>query len=228
MGLHPEAATVMNSDGENLMYLAAYAHPGSDMAKIKVQYLSTRYPEMIQQRNTCGMMPVHGTMYDVNKIALVLYEAGGVEQFKAPVAHPADATYVLNGYLPLHLFVNVNSIYSHNLTPPATSDYADVFRWLLRVYPEAAGIEGGVGAEWKRTRYQLAIDRNLPKYYRRLLLRAAPTLNPAELHRLNYEERRMAMFLAFKATTARLQKPFLLARLRGVNKDLVQRVVSFL
>jgi hypothetical protein len=38
----------------------------------------------------------------------------------------------------------------------------------------------------------------------------------------------MAMFLAFKAATARLQKPFLLTRLRGVDKDLVQRVVSFL
>ncbi len=55
--------------------------------------------------------------------------------------------------------------------------------------------------------------------------RAAPTTNYEEL---NYEERRMAMFLAFKAATARLQKPFLLTRLRGVDKDLVQRVVSFL
>ncbi len=76
--------------------------------------------------------------------------------------------------------------------------------------------------------------RSEAKYYRQLLLRAAPTLNPAELHRLNYAERRMAMFVAFKAITARLQKPFLLlARLRSVNKDLVnkdlvQRVGSFL
>jgi hypothetical protein len=37
----------------------------------------------------------------------------------------------------------------------------------------------------------------------------------------------MAMFLAFRATTATIQAP-LLARLRGESKDLVQRVVSFL
>jgi hypothetical protein len=54
---------------------------------------------------------------------------------------------------------------------------------------------------------------------------SAPTLNPSQLHRLNYEERRMAMFLAFKATMAR---PFLLSRLRDVSKDLVQRVITFL
>jgi hypothetical protein len=102
-----------------------------------------------------------------------------------------------------------------------------MFRWLLRLYPEAAGIEGGVGAAHKKTPYQLAVDDELPGYYIRLLLRAAPTLNPAELHRLNYAERRMAMFLAFKAMSGTLQAP-LLARLRGVDKDLVQRVVSFL
>ena len=102
-----------------------------------------------------------------------------------------------------------------------------MFRWLLRLYPEAAGIEGGVGALHKKTPYQLAIDKKLPDYYRRLLLRAAPTLHPAELHRLNYDERRMAMFLAFRAITSTTEAS-LLARLRGESRDLVQRVVSFL
>ncbi len=101
-----------------------------------------------------------------------------------------------------------------------------MLRWLLRLYPEAAGIEGGMGAE-KKTPYQLAVDRNLPEYYLRLLLRAAPTLDPVELHRLNFEQRRMAMFLAFRATAATMEAP-LLARLRGESKDLVYRVVSFL
>jgi hypothetical protein len=178
---------------------------------------------MIQQSNLHGSIPVH---YITNcEVAKALYEAGGIEQFKTPIAHPTDATFDINGYLPLHLFVRVWYLTDASV---ATSDAADMLRWLLRLYPEAAGIEGGVGAEYKSTPYQLAVDKNLPDYYLRLLLRAAPTLNPAELHRLNYAERRMGMFLAFKATTAKLQKPFLLARLRGVNKDLVQRVVSFL
>jgi hypothetical protein len=102
-----------------------------------------------------------------------------------------------------------------------------MFSWLLRLHPEAAGIEGGVGAGYKKTPYQLAVDKNLPKSFRRLLLRAAPALNPGELRRLNYEDRRMAMFLAFKSISGTLKAP-LLVRLRAENKDLVQRVVSFL
>ena len=98
---------------------------------------------------------------------------------------------------------------------------------LLRMYPEAAGIEGGVGARYKKTPYQLAVDNNLPLYYLRLLLRAAPNLNPAELHRLNCAERRMAMFLAFKAISSQ-PEPLLLARLRFAKKDLLRHVISFL
>ena len=103
------------------------------------------------------------------------------------------------------------------------SKAVDCFRLLLRWHPEAASTEDGVGT----TPYQLAVDINLPPYYLRLLLRAAPNLNPTELHRLNYAERRMAMFLAFKAVTSRL-KPLLLKRLCFENKDLVKHVVSFL
>jgi hypothetical protein len=225
LGLYPEAANEVTSDGQNLLDWAALSNTSA--ALLKVQYLCSRYPAMIQRRDDGGMMPVHRTINYGNRIALVLCEAGGIEQFKTPIAHPTDANYLLNGYLPLHLFVG-DPFNNRKFTSPATSEAADMLRWLLRLYPEAAGIEGGVGAGFKKTPYQLAIIQRLPDYYLRLLLRAAPTLNPAELHRLNFAERRMAMFLAFKAVTARLQKPFLLARLRGVNKDLVQRVVSFL
>ena len=110
---------------------------------------------------------------------------------------------------------------------------------FLRWHPEAAGIEGGVDVavvededndedvNGRKTPYQLAIDGNLPPYYLRLLLRAAPDLNPAELHRLNYAERRMAMFLAFKAVTSQ-KKPVVLKRLCFENKDLVKHVMSYL
>jgi hypothetical protein len=101
---------------------------------------------------------------------------------------------------------------------------ADAFRLLLRLYPEAAGTEGGLGAH-NKTPYQLAVEKGLPVYYLRLLLRAAPDLDPAELRRLNWAERRMAMFVAFAAVA---KSPSLLARLRAANKDLVKHVVSFL
>jgi hypothetical protein len=183
---------------------------------------------MIQQRCSHGELPVHrAASSDGFKAAKALYEAGGIEQFKTPIAHPTIAAYAWNGCLPLHRFIENNSWSLRSASNFQLED-ADMFRWLLRLYPEAAGIEGGFGARCEKTPYQRAVVWQLPDYYLRLLLRAAPTLNPAELHRLNYAERRMAMFLAFKATTARLQKPFLLARLRGVNKDLVRCVVSFL
>ena len=103
---------------------------------------------------------------------------------------------------------------------------ADFFRSMLRWYPEAAGIEAGNGAS-KKTPYQLAVDGKVDPYFLRLLLHAAPHLDPAELHRLTWTERRMAMFMAFRAVTAK-PIPLLMARLRFENKDLVKHVVSFL
>jgi hypothetical protein len=102
------------------------------------------------------------------------------------------------------------------------SENAVFFRLMLRWYPEAAGIEAN-----NESPYQMAVKYKLDPYYRRLLLRAVPNLNPTELHRLNYAERRMAMFLAFKAAASD-PKPLLMARLRYENKDLVKHVVSFL
>jgi hypothetical protein len=223
LGLYPEAAGVVTSNGHNLLHLAV--GDGASSAVPKVQYLCSRYPAMIQQFDGEGEMPVHKTRrYEV---AEVLYEAAGIEQFRTPIAAPTADTNVFDGYLSLHLIIYCRSDSLKTVSQATTSEAADMFRWLLRLYPEAAGIEGGVGATFKTTPYQLAVHFKLLDYYLRLLLRAAPTLNPAQLHRLNYAERRMAMFLAFRAESATMEAP-LLARLRGENKDLVQRVVSFL
>jgi hypothetical protein len=65
-------------------------------------------------------------------------------------------------------------------------------------------------------------------YDRRLLLRAAPHLDPAELRRLNWAERRTAMYVAYAAKFQTSSKPALLARFRLENPDIVKHVVSFL
>ena len=226
LGVYPEAASLMTSDGRSLFYLA-FGDNDSSGAVSKIRYLASRYPALVQQRDDDGELPVHrATMSHRYGAMLALYDAGGVEQFTTPIAHPTDAMHYENGYLPLHLFISPRPL-SAPLRCNPVSELADVFRLLLRLYPEAAGIEGGVGAAFKKTPYQMAVDYKLSDYFLRLMLRAAPTLNPPELHRLNYEERRMAMFLAFKAIAATTDAP-LVARLRGENKDLVQRVVSFL
>lgn len=70
------------------------------------------------------------------------------------------------------------------------SKTADCIRRLIKYYPEAAGIKDGKG----KTPYDFTIEKNVSSYIQRLLLR----VNPIELHRLNYQQRRMAMFFAFR------------------------------
>jgi hypothetical protein len=158
-------------------------------------------------------------------IVLALCEAGGREVVGAPVVYPAnageDARRHSDGWLPLHWMANNGYILQRT---PLISPLADAFRLLLRLYPEAVSVKAG-RSYYKKTPYHLAVDKGFSAYYLRLLLRAAPHLDPAELYRLNWEERRVAMFLAYAALSA---TPPLLARLRYENKDLVKLVVSFL
>jgi hypothetical protein len=108
---------------------------------------------------------------------------------------------------------------------PSIDELADS---VVRARVIAAGIEGGIGRAFKKTPYQLAVDHDLPTYFLRLLLRAAPDLDPAELRRLNWAERRTAMFVAFAAVAKQATAPPLLTRLRVTDKQLVKHVVSFL
>ena len=227
LGLHLESVSMVTTVGSNnLLHLAtADEESTTSVMEAKVRFLCSRYPAMMLQRSGSGHTPLHAAIVcKITPAGLILCEAGGQEQVKTTVAHPTNANNGSNGWLPLHCLIDRQA---DPLRDSLLSKEADCFRMLLHLYPEAAGIEGGVGAANKKTPYQLAVNKNLPPYYLRLLLRAAPDLNPAELHRLNYAERRMAMFLAFGAR-ARATEPPLLARLRFEKMDLVKHVISFL
>ena len=227
LGLYPESASVVTTGKSlNLLHLAANdSENTTSVMEAKLRFLCTRYPAMIVQRDGDGTTPLHEAIWFKNiSAAQILCEIGGQEQIKLPVAHPTNANDPCNGWLPLHGLINWNS---KSLCDSLLLKEADCFRMLLRLYPEAAGVLGGVGARCNKTPYQLAVDKALPPYYLRLLLRAAPNLNPAELHRLNYAEQRMGMFLAFRARTSNIDPPFL-ARLRFERMDLVKHVISFL
>ena len=146
--------------------------------------------------------------------------------------------------LPLHLAVGHFTL--HSPTSPA----ADIFRYLLNLYPAAAMIADGRG----NTPYALAIRNKIRNgddkhivhpYFVRLLLRACPALNPTELHRLNYEERRMGLFLGLcsktshnhlpeiqecseKSGSTNNQSPFSLWSRRRFSDDLFRHIVTFL
>ena len=227
LSLYPESASMVTTVGlNNLLHLNDKDSITSVM-EAKVRFLCSRYPAMMLQRNSDGKTPLHAAISLANIPAVhILCEAGGQELVRLPIAHPTDANDINNGWLPLHTLIAWNA---ELLRDSLLSKGADCFRMMLRLYPEAAGIEGGVGAVFRKTPYQIAVDSNvgLPPYYLRLLLRAAPNLDLAELHRLNYEERRMAMFLAFRAVSSQ-PEPLLMARLRFAKKDLVKHVISFL
>ena len=244
LGLYPESASVVTADGSlNFLHLAVCDRESTtSVVEAKVRFLCSRYPAMTLQRDDSGNTPLHDKIIYFNfPVVQILCEAGGQEQIRAPVVHPTDVNNYSNGWLSLHILLFTHS---KSLRDSPLSKEANCFRLLLRMYPEAVGIQGGVevivdGEDeddedneedaplYRKTPYQIAVDEDLPPYYLRLLLRATPNLNPAELHRLNYAERRMVMFLAFKAVTSQ-KKPVVLKRLCFENKDLVKYVVSFL
>ena len=231
LGLYPESVAIVTVGTlRNSLHLLFHGFFVTNREQ-KVRYLCSRYPDYIRQRDKDGETPLHTALHhlyskDVSLLK-ILFEFGGQELIKLPTVHPTATNDSCNGWLPLHYFIRYFWLpwREHDLHCFISKE-ADFFRSMLLWYPEAAGIEAGNGS-YKMTPYQLAVERDLNPYYLRLLLRAAPDLNPSELRRLNWAERRMAMFMAFRAVTTDVT-PLMLARLRFENKDLVKHVVSFL
>ena len=246
LDLYPESATAVVGVYSNLLI---YLLDNTDVVTLeeKVRFLCSRYPQLLLQKDVYGSTALYQKIMRIPlnfPVVKLLCEAGGRELVSVAKIRPppvivvgddqdGDAVVVAavqpldHGWLPLHMFVYEHHAQLHTCLP--FSDAANFLRMLLHLYPEAVGIEAGTDDEFinlRKTPYQLAADDNVDPYYLRMMLHAVPDLNPAELHRLNYAERRMAMFLAFKAVTA--DDSLLLPRLRFVNKDLLKRVVSFL
>ena len=214
---------MVTTDGSvNLLHLAVWDTENTpSVMEAKVRFLCSQYPAMILQRSSNGSTPLISAIIDTNISAMdILCKERGQELVRMPLA---NAQHMWNGRLPLHYLICSCDFALRN---SPLSKEADFFRLFLHLYPEAAAIEGGIGTR-RVTPYQLALDYDLPPYYLHLLLRAAPNLNPAELHRLNHEEPRMTLFLAFRAQTGN-PEPSLLTRLRFEEKDLVMHVMSFL
>jgi hypothetical protein len=226
--LYPEAANARARDGSNLLHLSMTG--GDEIQCVSVvERILALYPAMLDERDDCGWTPMHLFMCCFPSIYLSvgfkILMTAGVDSLKVQTAHPSSPDEPMNGYTPLHVLIGERAA---ALEVSLLSETADVFRSLLRLYPAAASVVGISGDGRNTTAYALAREKNIPEYYIRLLLRVAPHLNPPYLRRLNYAERRMAMFLAFKAIPATVEDLPLLLRLRAENTDLVARVVSFL
>jgi hypothetical protein len=102
-----------------------------------------------------------------------------------------------------------------------------MLRVLLRYHPGAAGVPDSYGVT---PLYGIAVESGMPILIKRLLLLADPTVDPAEMRKLNFEERRMAMFLAYSAVPQTITDSFVVRLRRLTNKDhsLLRLIVSFL
>jgi hypothetical protein len=138
----------------------------------------------------------------------------------AAISTPPD----LDGDLPLHILIH--SFESDDYR--GIKSQCDMLRFLLRHYPAAVGITNDEGM----TTYAIAVESHLPALVLRLLLRAAPEVDYQELRRLNYIERRGALYLLFAAKFPSNNDEVLITiwqRLRDQgDQQLVKEVVSFL
>jgi ankyrin repeat protein len=153
-----------------------------------IRYLYERYPAAIKTPSgDDGWYPLHCVAYrdsyEVLKLVHTLY----------PDAISIATTDDYQN-LPLHVLM------TEGLFKSPLSVEADMLRYLLRHYPAAVITPAGPDDDDLNV-YELAVVYKRPDFVRRLLLRSAPELDPNELHRLNYAERRMALFLAHYAIT---------------------------
>lgn len=174
-----------------------------------VKYLVEAHPACVLYGNFKGYLPLHTAVssgYNINIIKTLHY------------AYPeAIRTFSTDGKLPLHVF----AIEDHDHVALENDVSTNILRFLLKSYPEAVNIPDANG----NTVYSLCRQDN--KFYRRLILRSMPSLNYNEYIELNYQSRRLAMFLSFAAINAN-GIPNIWCKLRENDMKLLQLAVSFL
>jgi ankyrin repeat protein len=188
-----------------------------------VRYLYERFPAAIKAASSDdGWYPLHHAAKSGSYAVLTLVHSLYPEAISI-------ATTDRFQNVPLHVFVAEREL--RNLC----SADADMLRYLLRHYPAAVTIPAGPN-DGNKNVYEMALENEYSDSVHRLLLRAAPELDPDELHELNYAERRMALFLAHCAISktgdhSKGGSSFMM-RLRALARrnmgELFHEIVSFL
>lgn len=213
----PETGSILTTYKSSLLHLAAQDR---EVCEDKVRFLCTRYPDMLHKRNSSSRTPIFYLFYNVT----LMDDRVSFSKALTTICE-VDATILtdlvsLNDYpcvIMLHHFVTymVNESY--------TSKQADLFRLILKTCPLAVGKKDF----FNRTPYSLGVDVGLDPYYKRLLLKADIGIDFVELCRLNYIERRQAMFLSFRAVSVG-DVSTIWWRLREGSEDSLKLVISFL
>jgi hypothetical protein len=168
-----------NGQGGNLLHTLRNSR--SDSARDIVQYLCDRHPDFLLMTDDFGQIPLNaGHNFNLEIIKIMCQKE---QTIISHVCHRDNTRY--DGKLPLHHIVN--TLYG------PLSDEGNRFRYTLNLYPAAAGIRDAEG----NSPYDIAIQRGISFYFRRLLLNADHTTESKIWRDLNYAARKEAMFLAY-------------------------------
>jgi hypothetical protein len=203
----------------NLLHIALHDTENYlDVVEEKVEYLCEKCPQLIHMKDFGGNTPLHSALNlgisDLEAVRILCDIDESVVRDKCTPSETDDEDF---DRLPLHLLINHRSLTSK------LSVEADCFRLFLCLFPASAGIKDG----HSQSPYDLAVSKNLNKYFIRLLLANDPTIDPAKRKDLNFEARREGMFLAFGALSSTV-KPIIWAQLRYKNVALLKDVISYL
>jgi hypothetical protein len=228
---YPESALKLSHNDRNLLYIALQDTDNEiDVIEAKVKLLVSKYPILLRMHCQWGLTPLQSYLLlhdnlSMKVVSLIAVDKDVVAQGASECSRNLGDNYYesLNHHLslPLHLIMKSSDL----LFPlsPAVSETADIIRHLINIYPEAISVKNA----HEKCPYDYAVEKKLDPYFIRILLRGDPTINPTLLYDLNYAERRLAMFVSFRAVT-RNTKVSIWANLRFENKDLLKKVISFL
>jgi ankyrin repeat protein len=135
---------------------------------------------------------------------------------------PAACRLKLNGNLPLHRLLFCQRPHNH-VGIDYLSSLARCVRLLVQLYPESVAVKNLV----EKSPYDICVQNNHDLSIQRILLRAYPQVDYQRYCDLNYEARRMALFLSLMAFSFD-RRPNIFRQLFCSNRDLLAHVCSFL
>jgi len=174
-----------------------------------VDYIGREYPGCAEVVTPSGQLPLHiaalKTICSIFQPLILAY----------PKAIISPDIY---GHLPIHLLLMNRTAINCNL-----EDSMEFLRHMIHHYPQCVGIYDTYG----HTAYSLAVNYHYPDIVKRLLLRAMPWLGPQVLSDLNYNARRLAMFLGYCSITEEGQQS-IWHLLRERDLTIFKHAVSYL
>jgi hypothetical protein len=219
---YPESINELTNRGETLLHLIPEGY--SDDMAVKFQFICDQCPSLLHIKallmNPLEVLIINQRL-DLNLITIMCEADSTILSDECREEDDDDVdddVENLDGMLPLHLMLVNNDVSS------SVSLESDIIRYFLRLYPAAVGIRDS------RDRNAYDLVRHLHRelfYFIRILLNADRTIEPEIRLKLNYQARRDALFLSFRALSTD-RKPMIWVKLRHESRDLLRHTMSYL